>query len=108
MIYDNILEVIGQTPVVPLQRVGSDVDAELFVKCEYLNPGGSTKDRIAARMVAGLESDGVIDPETVLIEPTSGNTGTGLAMASAVKGYRLIIAMPEKMSKEKQVVMEAL
>lgn len=108
MIYDNILQCIGQTPVVRLQRIGADLPTELYAKCEFLNPGGSTKDRIAARMVQGLEDAGVIDPDTVLIEPTSGNTGTGLAMSAAVKGYRLIITMPEKMSKEKQVVMEAL
>ncbi|MEM9557350.1 MAG: pyridoxal-phosphate dependent enzyme [Acidobacteriota bacterium] len=109
MIYDNILDCIGGTPVVRLNRIGAEQPAELFVKCEYLNPGGSIKDRIARRMVAGLEQEGVIEPgTTTLIEPTSGNTGTGLAMVSAVKGYRLIITMPEKMSQEKQVVMEAL
>jgi cystathionine beta-synthase/cysteine synthase A len=73
-----------------------------------LNPGGSVKDRIAVRMVEGLETTGRIGPDTTLIEPTSGNTGAGLAMTSAVKGYKLIITMPEKMSREKQVVMEAL
>lgn len=109
MIYDNILQCIGGTPVVRLQRVGAGLPVELYAKCEYLNPGGSTKDRIAHRMIEGLEADGTIEPgKTTLIEPTSGNTGTGLAMASAVKGYRLIITMPEKMSQEKQVVMEAL
>ncbi len=108
MIYDNILQCIGQTPVVRLQRIGADLPVELFAKCEFMNPGGSTKDRIAHRMVEGLEASGAIDSETVLIEPTSGNTGTGLAMTAAVKGYRLIITMPEKMSQEKQVVMEAL
>ncbi len=108
MIYDNILQCIGNTPVVRLQRIGADSPVELFAKCEFLNPGGSTKDRIAYRMVEGLEAAGTIDSDTVLIEPTSGNTGTGLAMTAAVKGYRLIITMPEKMSQEKQVVMEAL
>ncbi|MCG8456688.1 MAG: pyridoxal-phosphate dependent enzyme [Holophagales bacterium] len=108
MIYDNILQCIGRTPVVRIHRIGAGLGTELYAKCEFLNPGGSTKDRIAARMVEGLEASGEIDPETVLIEPTSGNTGTGLSMAAAVKGYRLIITMPEKMSKEKQVVMEAL
>jgi cystathionine beta-synthase/cysteine synthase A len=108
MIYDNILQCIGRTPVVRLNRIGQGLDVELFAKCEFMNPGGSTKDRIAHRMIEGLEASGAIDPDTVLIEPTSGNTGTGLAMASAVKGYRLIITMPEKMSQEKQVVMEAL
>ena len=108
MIYDNILQVVGNTPVVKLHRIGADLPVELFAKCEFLNPGGSVKDRIAVRMVDGLEGAGKIGPETTLIEPTSGNTGAGLAMTSAVKGYRLIITMPEKMSREKQVVMEAL
>ncbi|MEM1207059.1 MAG: pyridoxal-phosphate dependent enzyme, partial [Acidobacteriota bacterium] len=108
MIYDDILQCIGKTPVVRLNRIGSDLPVELFAKCEFLNPGGSIKDRIAVRMVEELEASGEIDPSTVLIEPTSGNTGTGLAMSAAVKGYRLIITMPEKMSREKQVVLEAL
>jgi cystathionine beta-synthase/cysteine synthase A len=108
MIYDNILDVVGNTPVVRLNKVGAELPAKLFAKCEFLNPGGSVKDRIAVRMVEELEKAGRLDAETVLIEPTSGNTGTGLAMTAAVKGYRLIITMPEKMSQEKQVVMEAL
>ena len=108
MIYDNILQCVGNTPIVRLHRIGADLPQEIYAKCEYLNPGGSVKDRIAVRMVEGLEESGTIGPGTTLIEPTSGNTGTGLAMASAVKGYPLIITMPEKMSQEKQVVMEAL
>jgi cystathionine beta-synthase/cysteine synthase A len=108
MIYDNILQVVGNTPVVRLQRIGAESPVQLFGKCEFLNPGGSVKDRIAVRMVEGLERASRIDPETTLIEPTSGNTGAGLAMSAAVKGYRLIITMPEKMSQEKQVVMESL
>ena len=108
MIYDNILQVVGSTPTVRLNRIGAGRDAELYAKCEFLNPGGSVKDRIAVRMVEGLEEAGKLNSGTTLIEPTSGNTGTGLAMASAVKGYRLIITMPEKMSREKQLVMEAL
>ena len=108
MIYDNILQVVGCTPTVRLQRIGSETGVELFAKCEFLNPGGSVKDRIGVRMVEGLEAAGRIGPQTTLIEPTSGNTGIGLAMAAAVKGYRLIVTMPEKMSREKQVVMEAL
>ncbi len=108
MIYDNILEVVGRTPVVRLHRIGAELPVELFGKCEFLNPGGSVKDRIAVRMVKGLEDSGHIDEDSTLIEPTSGNTGAGLSMAAAVKGYDLIITMPEKMSKEKQVVMEAL
>ncbi len=108
MIYDDILQVVGRTPIVRLNRIGAGRGVELLAKCEFLNPGGSVKDRIAVRMVAGLEAAGAIDPDTTLIEPTSGNTGTGLAMTAAVKGYSLIITMPEKMSREKQVVMEAL
>ncbi len=108
MIYDNILQVVGRTPTVRLNRIGADSGVELYAKCEFLNPGGSVKDRIAVRMVEGLEAAGRIGPETTLIEPTSGNTGAGLAMTAAVKGYKLIITMPEKMSREKQVVMEAL
>ncbi len=108
MIYDDILQVIGNTPVVRLNRIAGELPVELYGKCEFLNPGGSVKDRIGARMVAGLEKSGRISPSTTLIEPTSGNTGVGLCMASAVRGYRQIITMPEKMSQEKQVVMEAL
>jgi len=108
VIYDNILQVVGNTPVVKLHRIGADLPVELYCKCEFLNPGGSVKDRIAVRMVDGLEKSGRIGADTTLIEPTSGNTGAGLAMTAAVKGYRLIITMPEKMSQEKQVVMESL
>ena len=108
MIYENILQVVGNTPVVKLNRIGADLAAELYGKCEFLNPGGSVKDRIAVRMVEGLEAAGRLGSDTTLIEPTSGNTGAGLAMTAAVKGYRLVITMPEKMSQEKQVVMESL
>jgi len=108
MIYDDVLQVIGRTPVVRLNRIGSDLSTELFAKCEFLNPGGSVKDRIGVRMVEGLEKTGCLRSSTTLIEPTSGNTGTGLAVTAAVKGYKLIITMPEKMSREKQIVMEAL
>jgi cystathionine beta-synthase/cysteine synthase A len=108
MIYDNILQAVGNTPVVTFHRIGAELPVELFGKCEFLNPGGSVKDRIAVRMVDGLERSGRISSDTTLIEPTSGNTGAGLAMTAAVKGYRLIITMPEKMSQEKQVVMESL
>ncbi len=108
MIYDNILQVVGNTPVVRLNRIGADLPVEIYGKCEFLNPGGSVKDRIGVRMVEGLEKSGCLRPTTTMIEPTSGNTGIGLSMTAAVKGYRQIITMPEKMSREKQVVMEAL
>ena len=108
MIYDNILQIVGETPVVKLNRIGSDLPVEIYGKCEFLNPGGSVKDRIAVRMVEELEKSGRVTSSTTLIEPTSGNTGLGLAMTAAVKDFSLIITMPEKMSQEKQVVMEAL
>ena len=108
MIYDNILQVVGNTPVVKLNRVGADLPTEIYGKCEFLNPGGSVKDRIGVRMMEGLEKSGCLRPGTTVIEPTSGNTGVGLCMTSAVKGYQQIITMPVKMSQEKQVVMEAL
>lgn len=108
MRYNNILETIGHTPVVRLNRIGADLDCELFVKCEFMNPGGSVKDRIGYNMVTEAERLGHIKPGDTLIEPTSGNAGIGIALAAAVKGYQMIITMPEKMSHEKQVVLEAL
>ena len=108
MIYDSILEVIGRTPLVRLHRVGAGLECNLFAKCEFLNPGGSVKDRIGYQMVIDAEAAGRIRPGDTLIEPTSGNTGIGMALAGAVRGYRVIITMPEKMSREKQVVLEAL
>jgi cystathionine beta-synthase len=94
--------------MVRLSRIGRDLSCELVGKCEFLNPGGSVKDRIGVRMIEDAERAGRIRPGDTLIEPTSGNTGIGMALAAAVKGYRLIITMPEKMSREKQVVLEAL
>jgi cysteine synthase len=108
MVFDNILQTIGKTPIVKLNRIGADLPCELYVKCEFMNPGGSVKDRIGYRMVEEAEKAGKIKPGDTLIEPTSGNTGIGIALAGAVKGYQVIITMPEKMSREKQVVLEAL
>ena len=108
MIFDSILDTIGKTPVVRLNKIGIKLDCDLFVKCEYFNPGGSIKDRIGWRMVEDAEKSGRIKPGDTLIEPTSGNTGQGMALAAAVKGYRCIITMPEKMSQEKQICLEAL
>ena len=107
-ILDSILDAVGLTPMVRLSRIGKDLPCELLGKCEFLNPGGSTKDRIGVRMLLDAEKAGRIKPGDTLIEPTSGNTGIGIAMAAAVRGYRVIITMPEKMSQEKQVVLEAL
>ena len=108
MIHDNILTTIGNTPVVRMNKIGEELECELFSKCEYLNPGGSIKDRIGWKMVQDAEDEGRIKPGDTLIEPTSGNTGQGIALAAAVKGYKCIITMPEKMSKEKQIALEAL
>ncbi len=108
MIFNNILQAIGNTPIVKLNRIGSALECEIFVKCEFLNPGGSIKDRIGYTMVEQAEKEGKIKPGDTLIEPTSGNTGIGIALAGAVKGYAVIITMPEKMSREKQIVLEAL
>jgi len=108
MILDSILDAVGCTPLVRLNQVGKRTGCEILAKCEFMNPGGSVKDRIGARMVLEAEKSGRIKPGDTLIEPTSGNTGIGMAMAAAARGYRMIITMPEKMSREKQVVLEAL
>ncbi len=107
-IHDSVLSVVGNTPLVRLSRIGRGLPCELIGKLEFLNPGGSVKDRIGVRMLLEAEKAGRIKPGDTLIEPTSGNTGIGLAMAATVRGYRMIITMPEKMSREKQVVLEAL
>lgn len=108
MLIDTILQAIGKTPIVHFQRIGAELPCEIYGKCEFLNPGGSVKDRIGYYMVEKAERAGTIKPGDTLIEPTSGNTGIGIALAAAVKGYKVIITMPEKMSQEKQVVLEAL
>tara|TARA_B000000460_G_C21487608_1_gene380047 strand:+ start:164 stop:1117 length:954 start_codon:yes stop_codon:yes gene_type:complete len=108
MIYNTILETIGNTPIVKLHRIGQELECDLYVKCEFFNPAGSVKDRIGWRMVKDAERSGRIKPGDTLIEPTSGNTGQGIALAAAVKGYRCIIVMPDKMSQEKQIAIEAL
>ena len=107
-ILNNILEAIGGTPIVKLNKIGSELDCNLMVKCEFFNSGGSIKDRIGYNMILEAENSGRIKPGDTLIEPTSGNTGIGMALAAAVKGYKMIITMPEKMSKEKEVVLKAL
>ncbi|NDE13394.1 cystathionine beta-synthase [bacterium] len=108
MKFNSILETIGRTPLVRLNRVASHLPCTMWAKCEFMNPGGSIKDRIGYNMVLEAEKSGRIKKGDTLIEPTSGNTGIGLALAGAVRGYRVIITMPEKMSREKQVVLEAL
>lgn len=108
MIHKNILDCIGNTPVVQLNRVGAELACQLYVKCEFFNPGGSVKDRIGYAMVTHALETGRIKLGDTLIEPTSGNTGIGIALAGAVLGFNVVITMPEKMSHEKQVVLERL
>jgi len=109
-ICETILDVVGNTPLVHLKNLSADNDLKcnLYAKCEYLNSGGSVKDRIGLRMIEEAEREGYLKPGDTVIEPTSGNTGIGLALACAVKGYKCIIVMPEKMSKEKNDVLKAL
>lgn len=108
MLLNSILDAVGNTPLVKLNKIGRELDCELYGKCEFLNPGGSVKDRIAVKMIEEAEKRGQIKPGDTLIEATSGNAGIGFALAGAVKGYRIVITMPEKMSREKEVVLEAL
>ncbi len=108
MKYASILDAIGHTPVVKINRIGAELNCQLYAKCEFLNPGGSSKDRIGYRMVQSALESGRIQLGDVLIEPTSGNTGIGLALAGAVLGFQVIITMPDKMSQEKQIILERL
>src|SRR4028118_1982850 len=108
--YENVLEIVGNPPLVRLGRVerGEGIRATLLAKVEYMNPGGSVKDRPALKMLEIAEERGLLKPGGTVVEPTSGNTGAGLALAAAVKGYRCICVMPEKASKEKQDLLEAM
>src|SRR3954454_3572900 len=100
-IKDSLLDTVGETPLVRLSRIGAGFAPQIVAKVEYFNPGGSIKDRVAIRMVEAAERDGRLRPGGTIIEPTSGNTGTGLAIAARLKGYRVIAVMPDKMSREK-------
>jgi cysteine synthase A len=106
-IANNITELIGNTPLVRLNKITAGIGAEILVKLEFQNPGGSVKDRIALSMIAAAESAGLIGPNTILIEPTSGNTGIGLAMVAAAKGYRCTLVMPDTMSIERRKLLRA-
>jgi len=108
--FDSVLDVVGNTPLVRLGRIERDegIGATLLAKVEYLNPGGSVKDRPALKMLEVAEREGLLKPGGTVVEPTSGNTGAGLALAAAVKGYRCICVMPEKASKEKQDFLKAM
>jgi cysteine synthase A len=109
-IYDNITDTIGATPLVRLRRLSAaaGVAADILGKCEFFNPLGSVKDRIGAAMIAAAEAAGRLKPGTVLVEPTSGNTGIALAFACAAKGYRLILTMPDSMSVERRKMLKLL
>src|SRR5262247_1452359 len=107
-IYNNIIETVGRTPLVRLNRVTAGVPATILLKCEFFNPLGSVKDRIGMSMIEEAERCKVINKDTVIIEPTSGNTGIALAFVAAAKGYRLFLTMPETMSPERRTLLAML
>ena len=106
-IFDNILQTIGRTPLVRLNKIGRDLPGRILLKLEFFNPCASVKDRIGVSMIEALEKQGRIKPNTVLVEPTSGNTGIGLAFVAAAKGYRLVLTMPDTMSLERRRMLTA-
>jgi cysteine synthase A len=107
IVFNNVLELIGHTPIVKLSRIVPDGYADIYVKLESFNPGGSIKDRIALSMIEDAEKKGLLKPGSTIIEPTSGNTGIGIAMICAVKGYRCILVMPESMSLERIYILKS-
>src|SRR2546425_12414084 len=108
MRYQNILEAIGHTPLVKLNRITRGSKAQVYAKCDYLNPGGSVKDRIGTTMIEDAERKGLLKPGGTIAEGTSGNTGMGLALVAGVKGYKAILTVTEKQSKEKGGLLTAL
>ncbi len=106
-IFKNVLELIGKTPLIEIKKLNSTGKARVFVKLENKNPGGSIKDRPALKMIEDAEKNGKINKDTLIVEPTSGNTGVGLAMVCAVKGYKIILTMPENMSLERRTLLKA-
>ncbi|MDA8283963.1 MAG: pyridoxal-phosphate dependent enzyme, partial [Actinomycetota bacterium] len=104
---EDALEAIGHTPLVRLNKVTGGARCLMLAKIEYMNPGGSVKDRPAIAMIEAAEQAGLLKPSGTIVEPTSGNTGSGLAMAAAIRGYRCILVMPDKMSREKVDLLRA-
>src|SRR6188508_2535331 len=107
-IYNNIVETVGRTPLVKLNRVTDGVPATILLNCEFFNPLGSVKDRIGMSMIEDAEKRGILKKDTIIIEPTSGNTGIALAFVAAAKGYQLILTMPETMSVERRTLLAML
>jgi cysteine synthase A len=108
MIHETVLGTIGRTPMVRIRRLAGGREAEIVAKLEAFNPGGSVKDRIALEMIEDAERRGLLSPGGTIVEPTSGNTGIGLALVAAVKGYRVVLAMPETMSEERRALLRQL
>jgi len=106
-IASNVTELVGNTPLVRLNRIAKDVQGEIVAKLEFFNPAHSVKDRIGVAMIEAAEKAGKIHPDTILVEPTSGNTGIALAMVAAARGYKLTLTMPETMSKERRMLLRA-
>jgi cysteine synthase len=107
-LYDNIVETVGSTPLVKLNRITAGIQATIAIKCEFFNPLGSVKDRIGKSMIEAAERDAIINKDTTIVEPTSGNTGIALAFVCAAKGYQLILTMPETMSMERRTLLAML